>query len=87
MCRHNDFIDDNMESLIMALSIRVNKDIELRLNQLANLTDRPKAFYLRKLIEDNLDNLEDYYLAEQADLKKEKTYTLKEVKQELELDN
>jgi RHH-type rel operon transcriptional repressor/antitoxin RelB len=89
MC-YNDFIeyiDDNIGSLIMTLSIRVNKDIELRLNQLANLTNRPKAFYLRKLIEDNLDDLEDYYLAEQADLKKEKTYTLEEVKQELELDS
>jgi RHH-type rel operon transcriptional repressor/antitoxin RelB len=71
----------------MTLSIRVNKDTEFRLNQLANLTDRPKAFYLRKLIEDNLDDLEDYYLAEQADLKKEKIYTLKEVKQDIELDS
>ncbi|MDR1614550.1 MAG: DUF6290 family protein [Campylobacteraceae bacterium] len=71
----------------MTLSIRVDKEIESRLNRLADLTDRSKAFYLRRLIEDNLDDLEDYYLAEQADLKKEKTYTLKEVKQELELDS
>jgi predicted DNA-binding protein len=39
------------------------------------------------LIEDNLDDLEDYYLTKQADLKKERIYTLKEVKQQLELDS
>jgi RHH-type rel operon transcriptional repressor/antitoxin RelB len=84
---YNVFIEYISEEFKMTLSIRVDKEIESRLNRLADLTDRSKAFYLRRLIEDNLDDLEDYYLAEQADLKKEKTYTLKEVKQELELDS
>lgn len=50
----------------MPVSIRLSSDIEQRLTYLANATGRPKTFYLRKLIEDNLDDLEDVYLAEQA---------------------
>lgn len=48
----------------MPTTIRLNSEIESRLDVLAQETGRSKAFYLRQLIEDNLDDLEDIYLAE-----------------------
>ena len=47
----------------MATSIRLEPAIEQRLDKLAQLTGRTKAYYLRELVTDGLDDLEDYYLA------------------------
>lgn len=48
----------------MAVSIRLDPEIELRLDQLAAQTGRAKSYYLRELIEGGLDDLEDFYLAD-----------------------
>lgn len=48
----------------MPTTIRLKPETESRLDLLARETGRSKAFYLRHLIEDNLDDLEDVYLAE-----------------------
>lgn len=48
----------------MAVSIRLNPEIEVRLDQLAAKTGRAKSYYLRELIEGGLDDLEDFYLAD-----------------------
>ena len=50
----------------MPTSIRLSSEVEDRLNRLAMKTGRTKAFYLRRLIEDNLDDLEDAYLGQVA---------------------
>ena len=50
----------------MPTSIRLSSEAEDRLNRLAMKTGRTKAFYLRRLIEDNLDDLEDAYLGQAA---------------------
>ena len=47
----------------MATSIRLEPEIERRLNFLAKQTGRTKAFYLRELITRGMEDLEDYYLA------------------------
>ena len=47
----------------MATSIRLAPETEQRLDFLAAQTGRTKAFYLRELIEQGLQDLEDYYLA------------------------
>jgi RHH-type transcriptional regulator, rel operon repressor / antitoxin RelB len=47
----------------MATSIRLSAKAEQRLDFLAAQTGRTKAFYLRQMIENGLDDLEDYYLA------------------------
>jgi len=47
----------------MATSIRLAPEIEKRLDFLAARTGRTKTFYLRQMIEQGLDDLEDYYLA------------------------
>ena len=48
----------------MPTSIRLDPAIEQRLDHLAAVTGRTKAFYLRELVEKGLDDLEDLYLAE-----------------------
>jgi len=48
----------------MPTSIRLDASVEQRLDHLAAVTGRTKAFYLRQLIESGLDDLEDLYLAE-----------------------
>ena len=48
----------------MAISIRLDPEIEQRLDHLASQTGRAKSYYLRELIEGGLDDLEDFYLAD-----------------------
>jgi len=48
----------------MPTTIRLNPETEARLDHLAHATGRSKAFYLRQIVEDNMDDLEDIYLAE-----------------------
>lgn len=71
------------------LAIRLPKEIELRLAELAKRTGRTKTFYAREAILEHLDDLEDLYLAE-ATLDRirkgeERTYTLDEVERDLGL--
>jgi RHH-type rel operon transcriptional repressor/antitoxin RelB len=47
----------------MATSVRLSTELEHRLDFLAARTGRTKAYYLRQIIENGLDELEDYYLA------------------------
>jgi RHH-type rel operon transcriptional repressor/antitoxin RelB len=71
------------EGLIMATSIRLDPVIEQRLEHLAATTGRTKAFYLRELVVNGLDDLEDLYLAEReleaVRAGKSKTVPLEEV--------
>jgi RHH-type rel operon transcriptional repressor/antitoxin RelB len=47
------------------ISLRLGKDLEDRLEQLAEGTGRTKTYYIRQLLEDHLVEMEDRYLAEQ----------------------
>jgi RHH-type transcriptional regulator, rel operon repressor / antitoxin RelB len=71
------------------LAIRLPDEIEVRLENLAKLTGRTKTFYAREAILEYLEDLEDFYVAEQrmADIQagRSKTYTLDEVKSRLGL--
>ena len=73
----------------MATSIRLDPSIEQRLDHLAAQTGRTKAYYLRELIANGLEDLEDYYLAsttlERVRSGKERVYTLEEVERDLGL--
>ena len=68
-------------------SFRLNSETEQRLNHLAATTGRTKTFYIKKLIEDHLDDLEDRYLAEQRLENPDKKLTSKEMRTELGLEN
>jgi RHH-type transcriptional regulator, rel operon repressor / antitoxin RelB len=75
----------------MATSIRLSPEAEKRLDSLAEQTGRSKAFYLRQIIENGLDDLEDYYLAadvlERVRRGKEKVHSSKNVRRELGLND
>jgi len=75
---------------IMTVSIRLDPEIELRLDQLAAQTGRAKSYYLRELIEGGLDDLEDFYLAdatmERVRKGQEKIVSNAQVRKELDLD-
>ncbi len=75
----------------MATSIRLDPQTEQRLDQLAQRTGRTKAYYLRQLVTQGLDDLEDYYLAagavERVREGHEKVYSAEEVRTELGLDD
>ena len=47
------------------LALRLSLDIEQRLEALAKKTGRTKSFYAREAIVEHIENLEDYYLAEE----------------------
>jgi len=73
------------------LSIRLDEETGKRLDRLSKATGRTKAFYIRKLIEENLDDIEDYYLAVEAmalsKKKGAKPLSSEEMRRELGLDN
>jgi len=75
----------------MPTSIRLSPKAEQRLDYLAAQTGRTKAFYLRQMIENGLDDLEDYYLAadvlERVRKGEEKTHSSAEVRTGLGLEN
>jgi len=75
----------------MPTSIRLEPEIEARLDALAARTGRTKAYYLRELITNGLEDLEDYYTAveisERIRRGEETTRPLEEVIRELGLDD
>jgi len=77
------------ENSAMPTSIRLPKEIEERLDALARQTGRTKAFYLREIILEHIDDLEDYYLAARVAEKvrqgREAVFSEEQVRQELGL--
>ena len=75
----------------MAISIRLDPDIEQRLDFLVSQTGRTKAFYLKEMIERGIQDMEDYYLAadvlERIRRGQECTYTELEVRARLGLED
>ncbi len=67
------------------LAIRLDPEIESRLERLAKKTGRTKTYYAREAILEHLDDLEDIYLASQRLEKRARTYSADEVKHELGL--
>lgn len=67
------------------LSIRLPRDIEARLNQLAGATGLTKTALVREAILEHIDDLEDYQLAEARVRKNCKTTALEDVERALGL--
>jgi RHH-type rel operon transcriptional repressor/antitoxin RelB len=76
---------------VVATSIRLEADIEKRLDTLVRKTGRSKAFYLRHMIESGIEDIEDYYLAadvlERLRIGQEETSPLEAVVKSLGLDD
>jgi RHH-type transcriptional regulator, rel operon repressor / antitoxin RelB len=75
----------------MTTSIRLEPEQEKRIEALAARTGQTKDFHVRQLIEQGLQDLEDYYeaveISERVRRGEEKTYTWAEVKRNLALDD
>lgn len=73
------------------LSLRLSKELYERLDRLAELTGRTKTYYVQKLLEEYLDELEDYYLSaavlERVRQGKEEVLSLEEAEKELGLED
>ena len=68
-------------------SLRLNDDLENRLDHLAQMTGRTKTYYIRMLIEDHIDDLEDRFIAEQRLEKPAERLSSKQMRQKLGLEN
>ena len=68
-------------------SLRLGKELEIRLDHLAEITGRTKTFYVRMLIEEHIDELEDRYIAEQRLENPAKRLSSQEMRQELGLEH
>ena len=75
----------------MPTSIRLPTEVETRLDFLAHQTGRSKSYYLREIIENGIDDMEDYYLAadvlERVRKGQEKIYSSSEVRASLDLED
>lgn len=71
------------------LAVRLDKDLEARLERLSARTGRTKTFYARAAIEAHLDDLEDFYLAEERlrDFREGDAIPLSDLKAELGLED
>ena len=67
------------------LAIRLDREMEERLDTLAKKTGRTKTYYAREAILEHLEDLEDYYLAVEAIQEPGKIYKADEAKRELGL--
>ena len=71
----------------MLLAVRVPEELESRLGNLAEKTGRSKSFYIRKALEQFLEDQEDYLLAVSILKENNKSFSLEEVKQDLGLED
>lgn len=71
------------------LALRIDAETEKRLEALAARTGRTKSFYAREAILAHLDDLEDFYLAEERmrGFRSEDAIPLAQLKAELGLDD
>jgi RHH-type rel operon transcriptional repressor/antitoxin RelB len=69
------------------LAIRLNSDVEARLDVLAKSTGRTKSFYAREAIMEHLEDLEDFYLAVERAKSGTQGIPLNEVEERLGLAN
>ena len=73
------------------LALRLPKEIERRLEALAQRTGRSKSFYAREAILEHMDNLEAAYLSDEilkrVEAGQEQTYTPDELERELGLED
>ena len=73
------------------LSIRLDDELESRLDRLARLTGRSKSFYVKQAIEDQIEDLEDLYLAQRVSQRiaegRERLIPLEDLERELGVDD
>lgn len=75
----------------MTTTVRLPEELEARLAQVAKGTGRPKSYYLRTLLEENIERLEwELSLERKVDdirAGERRTYSLEEVERKLDLES
>jgi RHH-type rel operon transcriptional repressor/antitoxin RelB len=75
----------------MTLTIKIDPDINRRLDELAARTGESKADLLRNALANGIEDVEDYFSAaailRRVESGEEKTYPLEDVLRELDLEN
>jgi RHH-type rel operon transcriptional repressor/antitoxin RelB len=81
----------SLGDFVMATSIRLAQETEQRLDFLASSTGRTKAYYLREIIEQGIEDMEDYYLGanvlERVRKGEEQVHSAADVRRDLGLDS
>ena len=67
------------------LGVRLEPELEKRLEKLAKKTGRTKSFYAKEAIRQYVEDREDYLLALEVSKRNEKTFSLDEVRRKLGL--
>jgi RHH-type rel operon transcriptional repressor/antitoxin RelB len=68
------------------LGVRLEPELEKRLEKLAKKTGRTKSYYAKEAIRQYVEDREDYLLAIEVSKRNEKTFSLEEVRRKLGLD-
>lgn len=75
----------------MTTTVRLPEELENRLNMIAQVSGRSKSYYLRSLVEENIERLEWELELDRkvADIRagRRRTYSLEEVERELGLED
>jgi len=75
----------------MAISIQLPEDVESRLDRLTHATGRDKAYYVIEAVKEQLDDIEDAYLAaavaEEIRAGRMQTYSIEETRRKLGLED
>ena len=68
------------------LGVRLEPELEKRLERLAKKTGRTKSYYAKEAIRQYVEDREDYLLAVEVSQRNEKTFSLEDVRRKLGLD-
>ena len=75
----------------MAISIQLPEDVESRLDRLTHATGHDKAYYVIEAVKEQLDDIEDAYLAaavaEEIRAGRMQTYSIEETRRKLGLED
>ena len=69
----------------MMVAVRLPQEMEKRLNVLSKKSGRTKSFYIRRALEEHLEEMEDVFLAEERFKTLGKTVSLDELTRELDV--
>lgn len=66
------------------LSVRLPKELEKKLERLSKITKRSKSFFVKEALENQLEDLEDFYAAlDRMSKSNSKYYTTEEIEKSL----
>jgi len=70
------------------ISVRLNEDLENKLNNIANITKRPKSFFVKEALKEYLDDIYDVIEAKnRINDKNRELISLDEIKRMLDVQN